>query len=649
MPANIKAAAPEAMAPRSWTLVHFLPGDFEDFKTQNLTPAAFPGGAFAVQDSSRPAVLTSAQLEAAFPFDELLLSADAVFPGGGELEAEAQVRTAEGWSHWFSFGRFSASGGGTSAAPQENAFGSQEIDKLKLKKKASSFRYRLTLTPAGGKPPVLRLAAVSYTDSGARYSPAAAAFKPAGLKAIKLSLPRRSQMLQQVNYAGDICSPVSLSMALSGLGLKAGPLETAEAVLDSARNIYGNWFFNTAHAGTRGLYAFTARLNSFEEARAFLEAGIQVVASVTFGPDELKNSPLRKTKGHLLVLAGFNAKGGVITHDPAAPEERTVERVYDRGQFAQAWFGNKYGTAYIIAKDLNRFLAVKERAAEFYSLPPGPGADERARLIESQLLFNERVELIEVSGPWARARATEQMKLPADEPLVVPSQRPLPPRTAKKNLAPYEGWLRLESLAFSIPAPGTAVVKTKTAKAGGMELSLGVRLRVIDGPGGAKAFPPGGPALSLAEKDLNRLPQKPTQVSLRPGILNTARFFLGDEYYWGGRSAWGIDCSGLVNLAYRAWGLELPRNAEDQFAASRSVSLENLKPADLIFSAEAAKPGLINHVMLYAGGGKLIEATGETNSVREISFAEKFGADFRKARNGMVAGGKKIFFRKVIN
>jgi len=630
MPANIKAA-PEAMAPRSWTLVHFLPGDFEDFKTQNLAPAAFPGGAFAVEDSSRPAVLTSAQLEAVFPFDELLLSADAVFPGGGELEAEAQVRTAEGWSPWFSFGRFGASGGGASAAPQENAFGSQEIDKLKLKKKASSFRYRLTLTPAGGKPPVLRLAAVSYTDSGARYSPAAAAFKPAGHKALKLSLPRRSQMMQQVNYAGDICSPVSLSMALDGLGLAAEPLVTAEAVLDSAQNIYGNWFFNTAHAGTRGLYSFTARLNSFEEARAFLEAGAQVVASVTFGPDELKNSPLRKTKGHLLVLAGFNAKGDVITHDPAAPEEKTVERVYDRAQFAQAWFRNKYGTAYIIAKDLNRFLTVKERFAEFYSMPPGP--EEHAKFIESQLLFNERVELLEISGPWARARATEQESLLADN----------------KTLAPYEGWLRLESLAFSIPAPGTAVIKAKTAKAGAMELSLGVRLRVIDGPGGARAFPPGGPALSLAEKDLNRLPRKPARADLRPGILKAARVFLGDKYYWGGRSAWGIDCSGLVNLAYRAWGLELPRNADDQFAASRSVSLENLKPADLIFSAEAAKPGLINHVMLYAGGGNLIEATGDTNSVREISFAEKFGADFKKARNGMVAGGKKIFFRKVIN
>ena len=637
MPVHFKAASAAAPAPRSWTQVHFLPGDFRDFRAQNLLPAAFPGGAFAVEDISLPAVLTSAQLDAVFAFNELLLSADAVFPGGGGLEAEAQVKTAAGWSPWFSFGRFSAAGGGLSPAPQENSFGKVDIDILKLKKKASALRYRLTVTSAGGKSPVIRLAAVSYTDSEALYSPGGAVARPASFRAVKLASPRFSQMMQQVNYAGDICSPVSLSMALCGLGLRAEPLETAGAVLDTAQNIYGNWFFNTAHAGTRGLYSFISRLNSLEEARAYLEAGARVIASVTFGPDELRNSPLKKTKGHLLVITGFNAKGDVITNDPAAPDEKTVERVYDRAQFAQAWLKNKYGTAYIIAKDLNRFLAVKANVAEFYAMPPGPGAYEREKLIESQLLFNERVELLEVSGTWARARAAEQTSLLAD----------------KRTLAPYEGWLPLESLAFSLPLPPTAVVKAKTtgnAKAGGVELSLGVKLRVIAGlKGGARAFPSNGPALTLAEKDLSPLPLKVPPAELRPGILTTARFFLGDKYYWGGRSAWGIDCSGLVNLAYRAWGLELPRNADDQYAASRSVSREDLKPADLIFSAEAAKPGRMTQVMLYAGAGKLIEATRDSNSVREISFAEKFGTDFGKARNGMVAGDKKIFFRKIIN
>jgi cell wall-associated NlpC family hydrolase len=617
--------------PRSWTVVHFLPGDFRDAAVKNLGPAAFPGGLFKVEDSSRPASLTSRELQAIFPFNELLLSADALFPGGGALEAEAQVKTPAGWSPWFSFGRFEPGSGRASVKGQENPFGRMDVDILRLKEKATAFRYRLTLS-GGGRPAVLRLAAASYTDAAAAYSAAYAAEKPAEFKPLKLALPYYSQMIQQVNYSGDICSPVSLSMAFSSLGVADGPLETAAAVLDSCENIYGNWFLNTAHAGSRGLYAFLTRMNSLEEARAFLAAGAPVIASVTFGPDELKNSPLKKTKGHLLAITGFDAKGNVIVNDPAAPDQKTVERVYDRAEFAAAWLKNKYGTAYVLAKDLNKFLAVKDRMTEFYSMPPADPA-ERAKLIESQLLANERVELAEVSGQWARCRAVEQRSLSAD----------------RKTLGPYEGWLALDSLAFSLPLPAAAVIKSKTASAGGEDLSLGVKLRVMSrSAAGARILLADGNSAVLAGKFLNPLPQKGKPADLRAKVLDTARFFLGDKYYWGGRSAWGIDCSGLVNLAFRAWGLDLPRNAGDQYAASKRVAKEDLKPADLVFSADAAKPGAINHVMLYSGGNKLIEATGDSNSVREVSFKEKFGVDLAKIKHGALINGKKIFFGRVL-
>lgn len=593
---------------RSWTLVHFLPGDFKGFRAANLAEQSYPAAAWRVKSAGKAATLTSPAIPAHFPFDQLLLSASV---SGAAFGAEASVRTAAGWSPWFAWGEF-APGKAASAPVKENKFGKVDTDILKLVKKATAFRYRLTLRPSA-KPAGIRSAAVSYTDSTLPYAPEG---RPAPGAALKLALPRYSQMAQRVPQARDICSPVSLSMVLAGLGAKAGPLDTAAAVRDHGANIYGNWFFNTAYAGSRGFHAVLARLNSLEEARGFIQAGVPVIASLTFGPGELKNSPIKQTRGHLMVITGFTAKGDVITHDPAAAAPDAVERVYNRQQFARAWLGNKYGLAYIVAKDLGAFLAVKEQVTELYSVPPA-GTKDRKKYIESQLVYNERVELIEIAGRWARVRAVEQQSLKADG----------------KNLSPYVGWLEAGHIAFCPPPDHAVIVRSKTARAAGPELSLGVKLRH---PGGLHA------------RHLNPLPGRAPAAWLRRKVLATARLFLGDKYYWGGRSAWGVDCSGLVNIAFRAWGLDLPRNAGDQLAASKPVKRGALKPGDLIFSAAADKPAAITHVMLYSGGGRLIEATGDTNSVREVSFRTKFGVPFARAEHGMTAGGKLVYFGKVL-
>ncbi|OGR63752.1 MAG: hypothetical protein A2X30_09020 [Elusimicrobia bacterium GWB2_63_16] len=594
---------------RSWTLVHFLPGDFKGFRLVNLNAQPYPAGAFGVGDPRRTASLTSPAIPAHFPFDQLLLSASV---GGAAFGAEASVRTAAGWSPWFNWGRFTP-GKAASAPVKENRFGKVDTDILKLVKKATAFRYRLKLEPSA-KAAVVRSAAVCYTDSTLPCPPEG---RRAPGAALKLALPRYSQMAQRVPQARDICSPVSLSMVLAGLGAKAGPLDTAAAVRDHGAQLYGNWFFNTAYAGSRGFHAVLARLNSLEEARGFIQAGVPVIASLTFGPGELKNSPIKQTRGHLMVITGFTAKGDVIVHDPAAAVPAAVERVYDRAQFARAWLANKYGLAYIVAKDLGAFLAVKEKVTELYSTPPA-GTKDRKKYIESQLVYNERVELTEISGRWARVRAVEQQSLKADG----------------KNLAPYVGWLEADHIAFCPPPDHAVIVRSKTARAAGPEFSLGVKLRHSGG---------------LHARHLNPLPGRAPAAWLRRKVLATARLFLGDKYYWGGRSAWGVDCSGLVNIAFRAWGLDLPRNAGDQLAASKPVKRAALKPGDLIFSAAADRPAAITHVMLYSGGGRLIEATGDTDSVREVSFRTKFGVSFAGAEHGMTAGGKKIYFGRVID
>lgn len=600
-------AKEKTASPRSALAVHFLPSDFEGFRLSNLAPGPFPAAALEAVDPRRAASLESPELPAAFPFDQLLLSASVQ---GAPFSASVKVRTAAGWSPWFSFGRFEP-GRSASAPAKENTFGKVDTDILKLARKAAACRYRLEIEPSAD-PARLRCAAVCCTDSTLPYVPPA---RGAREKRLELKVPSLSQMAQKVAYAKDICSPTSVAMALRYLGAPAAPVKTAALARDYAAGLYGNWFFNTAYAGSLGYCSVLARLNSLEEARALLEAGAAVAASVTFGPGELRGAPLKQTRGHLLVLAGFTPAGDVIVRDPAAPSAASVRRVYRRADFARAWLGNKFGLAYVAAKDFRGLLAVKAPVTELYARP-AETAEQRRRHIETQLVFNERVRLLGLAGPWARVQALEQPSL----------------KDNGRRLAPYTGWLRAADLGFSLPRPHAAVVKSKTARAGAAELSMGVKLS--------------HPA-AVHGRHLHRLPSS-GGAALRGRVLASAREFLGDKYYWGGRSAWGVDCSGLVNIAHRAWGVDLPRNAGDQLAVSRPVQPAALRPGDLIFSAKASRPKAIDHVMLYAGRGRLIEATMESGSVREITFEEKFGVPLGRVRNGSTAGTKVVYFGRVL-
>lgn len=168
---------------------------------------------------------------------------------------------------------------------------------------------------------------------------------------VKLNVPKISQMTQQVEYNQDICSPTSLSMVFGYYGVKIDTVSVACSVYDNATSIYGNWIFNTAYASYLGFYAFVARINSFEMLYKILDAGVPVVASISFGPGELKKSPIKKTKGHLVVIKGIDNKGNIIVNDPAASVNNKVEIVYDPVEFFKAWIENKYGTSYIIADE----------------------------------------------------------------------------------------------------------------------------------------------------------------------------------------------------------------------------------------------------------------------------------------------------------
>ena len=110
----------------------------------------------------------------------------------------------------------------------------------------------------------------------------------------------------------------------------------------------------------------------------------------------------------------------------------------------------------------------------------------------------------------------------------------------------------------------------------------------------------------------------------------------------GAPSVTGVDCSGLVNLAYRAAGLDIPRDAHEQFLRARAVKA--LQPADLIFLSERGNPRRIVHVMLYAGGGELIEGPGTGTIVRRVAIAERLGKPLDWLEPGAVVDSQTLFF-----
>lgn len=93
---------------------------------------------------------------------------------------------------------------------------------------------------------------------------------------------------------------------------------------------------------------------------------------------------------------------------------------------------------------------------------------------------------------------------------------------------------------------------------------------------------------------------------------------VGGPYVYGGTGPTGYDCSGLMQAAWAAAGVSIPRTAEEQIGAGTSVSKSELQPGDLVFFY--GNPP--SHVGMYIGNGKIVHAANPNSGIKTAPLGE---------------------------
>ena len=183
----------------------------------------------------------------------------------------------------------------------------------------------------------------------------------------------------------------------------------------------------------------------------------------------------------------------------------------------------------------------------------------------SQLLYGEKVEIIEENGSFSK------IKMDFDD---------------------YEGWVDAKQIS-KIPEEDFV---QKTAQI------LTEDFKVFNFKEGKILLSIGSEIVSDEEQTLREATGK--------SLSDTAQRFLNVPYLWSGRSFFGIDCSGFTQLVFKVHGIKLPRDAYQQAEMGNVLDfVEESEPGDLAFFEN--QEGKISHVGIMLEDQKIIHAYGK--------------------------------------
>lgn len=260
-------------------------------------------------------------------------------------------------------------------------------------------------------------------------------------------------------------------------------------------------------------------------------------------------------------------------------------------------------TTFLWSKNLEHPVQEKireqDRKEHFYTL-----TDEEAmnlykdRLVDSELLYGDIVEVLETSGEYAQVTVIKQAY--KNEPKGYPGW------IFNKDLASIpDGWSEeLDQIAVKQPIAKINIIKDNQSSQ--MDLSIGTILSVLEETTDEyKVLTPAGIGI-IGKRDAHLLSDLP--LNAVDQLIHNAKSFLDLRYVWAGTSAAGFDCSGFVYTLFRTFNIWLSRDAQEQVFEGEAHSYEEAKPGDLLFFAYQEGYGEVHHVGIYLGEDQMIHS-----------------------------------------